>query len=122
MINDDDTLYVVHDDYITAGDSSTIELYNECPYDNSLGGWLECKDDLLIQRCLSKSLSAIEKDYLNIDIKSHVRNVVCKTESNNGINIQLTFSIDKEQWLCLFYKQLPQSNNIQLQQCQRIKN
>jgi hypothetical protein len=86
----------------------------------NVGGFYESTDDILIQECLSMALNSIGENYSGIDVLSHVCNVSCRTQSVAGLNIELSFSIDEEEWQCSFFKGFPPSDYLQLGQCQRI--
>ena len=87
-----------------------------------LSGWSTSTDEVLIQECLKKALTSIQGGYFDEDARSHVSNVVCKTQSVNGLHIRLSFSVGQERWQYSFYKSFTESSDLELEQCQRVGN
>ena len=86
-----------------------------------LGGWSTATDPSLIEDCLRKGLASIRGGHVNNDELSQASDVVCKTQIVNGMNIRLTFVLDKQRWRCTYYKSFIATLDTQLEECKQLQ-
>lgn len=82
--------------------------------------WSQVTDTISINEWLTRTLKGLRKEYGVEAAISEVKNIICKTELNNGYHIKLMFDHQEKKWECILYKSIVETIRLKYEQCIEI--